>query len=112
MKVPTRRGETNSLAKGKGVTARWGPEEAGGKTGYRCTRTAWRRDGLGKAAEHAESRSHQEGHHVDAAGIRGKRSYLFREICPGVTCDRATAEIVTTGASNDPGLPDRGQQRS
>jgi hypothetical protein len=34
VKVPKRRGETNSIAKGKGVVARRGPEEAGGKPGH------------------------------------------------------------------------------
>jgi hypothetical protein len=67
---------------------------------------------LGKAADDAEARSHQERRRVYVAAVRRKLRFLFGEICPGVTCNREMAEIVTSGGSNASGLPDRSQQRS
>jgi hypothetical protein len=67
---------------------------------------------LGKAADNAEARAHQEGRRVYVAAVWGKLRFLFGEVCPGVICNRVTAEIMTTGGSNPSGLPDRSQQRS
>ena len=45
-----------------------------------------RRDDLGQPAGYGEAQHHQQGRHVDATGVGGKRLFLREETCPGVDC--------------------------
>ena len=45
-----------------------------------------RRGDLGEPAQEGEARHHQQGRHVDAAGVGGNWSFLSGEVCPGVGC--------------------------
>lgn len=48
-----------------------------------------RRGVLGEPASGGEARHHQEGHHVNAAGVGGKQLSLSGEACPGVEASEA-----------------------
>jgi hypothetical protein len=41
---------------------------------------------LGEPAQEGKARHHQQGRHVDAAGVGGNWSFLSGEICLGVGC--------------------------
>ena len=112
MKVPTRRGETNSLAERQGRHREVGSGGSRRQIRVPMNKNHMRPGVLGKAADNAEARSHQEWRRVYVAAIRGKLLFLSGEVCPGVTCNRVMAEIVTAEGSNPPGLPGRSQQRS
>jgi len=58
-----------------------------------------RRDDLGQPAGYGEAHHHQQGRHVDATGLEGKRLFLRGETCPGSTVPRgaSTARAARSG---------------
>jgi hypothetical protein len=56
---------------------------------YLCTEeheSRRRRGGLGEPAQEGKARHHQQGRHVNAAGVGGHWSFLSGEVCRGVGC--------------------------
>ena len=54
-----------------------------------------RRDDPGKPAGYGEAQHHQQGRHVDATGVGGKRPFLRGETCPGSTVPRGASTART-----------------
>jgi len=50
-----------------------------------------RRDDLGQPAGYGEAQHHQQGRHVDATGVGGKRLFLRGETCPESTVPRGAS---------------------
>jgi hypothetical protein len=59
-----------------------------------------RRDDLGQPAGYGKAHHHQQGRHVDATGVGGKRLFLRGETCSGSTVSRG----ASTARAARPGL--------
>jgi hypothetical protein len=63
---------------------RRGGKEARGVTLHREHEPRRRLGDLGEPAQEGKARHHQQGRHVEAAGVGGKWSFLSGEVCLGV----------------------------